>query len=184
MKIYTKTGDHGRTRLLGGRSVAKDHARIEAYGSVDELNAILGLARSEVRDSDFDQLLESLQNELFVVGAELASADSVQHSVADRQVAALEGAIDRYEKGLTPLRQFILPGGTRLSATLHVARTVCRRAERCVVALYDMDGERVSDTVLRYLNRLGDLLFVLARTANALDGVRDVAWRKEEEQGR
>jgi cob(I)alamin adenosyltransferase len=179
MKIYTKAGDGGQTRLLGGRRVGKDHARVEAYGTVDELNAVLGRARTENPEGSIDRLLESIQHDLFAVGAELASTGTVDVPVADCQVAALENVIDREEQHLAPLTQFILPGGTPLSATLHLARTVCRRAERRVVALHELDGEHVSDVLVRYLNRLGDLLFVLARRANAIESVPDVPWRPD-----
>jgi len=182
MKIYTKTGDSGETGLFASARVAKDDPRIEAYGTVDELNAALGWARSEVGCAEadtMDALLAVIQADLFSVGAELATPDPAAHGtnlVTDQQVAALEAAIDHYEEQLQPLRQFILPGGTRAAAALHVARSVCRRAERRVVTLARHDTN-VAPRVIHYLNRLGDLLFVLARTANAADGVADVPWK-------
>jgi cob(I)alamin adenosyltransferase len=180
MKIYTKTGDSGDTGLFGGPRVPKDDLRIEAYGTVDELNAQLGLARSESLPPDVDALLGRLQNELFVVGAELATPQPHPHvpRIEAAHVAALEQAIDQAEAQLPPLREFILPGGTRAAALLHVARAVCRRAERRVVRLSRREGENVSPQVVVYLNRLSDLLFVLARQMNAHSGQGDVAWQK------
>ncbi|HEV3343201.1 MAG TPA: cob(I)yrinic acid a,c-diamide adenosyltransferase, partial [Pirellulales bacterium] len=167
MKIYTKTGDAGETGLFGGPRVFKDDPRVEAYGDVDELNAVLGLVRCEAIESRIDQLLARIQNELFDLGAELASPEPDRvgtKRVATAQVGALESAIDEYEAGLPPLKTFILPGGVRAAALLHLARTVCRRAERRVVAL----GRRepISAEVVIYLNRLSDLLFVLSRAVN------------------
>jgi cob(I)alamin adenosyltransferase len=184
MKIYTKTGDTGETGVFGGPRVAKDHPRIEAYGTVDELNAVLGLARCEKLPPDVDDLLARIQNELFDVGAELATPRPDALGIArvtPEQAAALERAIDHYEAGLTPLKQFILPGGARSAAWLHVARTVCRRAERRLVTLARQTAgtpEAVSPTLVIYLNRLSDLCFVLARSLNAEAKVPDVAWRK------
>lgn len=188
MKIYTKTGDTGETGVFGGPRVPKDHPRIEAYGTVDELNAVLGLARCEKLPGDVDDLLQRLQNELFDVGAELATPQPESKGIpltTAEHVAALEAAIDHYEAGLSPLKQFILPGGTRAAALLHLARTVCRRAERRLVTLAreleqasaDLN-EPISPQLIVYLNRLSDLLFVLARTANAEAKEPDVAWRK------
>ncbi|HEV7223374.1 MAG TPA: cob(I)yrinic acid a,c-diamide adenosyltransferase [Pirellulales bacterium] len=179
MKIYTKTGDRGETGLFGGPRVRKDHLRIEAYGSVDELNAVLGVARSETLPAEIDALLAQIQNSLFDLGAELATPDPVRMGVAAvgaSHVEALERAIDRYEANLTPLKNFILPGGTRAAAQLHVARTVCRRAERRLISL--SAAETISGQLIIYLNRLSDLLFVLAREANRAGGRSDVAWRK------
>jgi cob(I)alamin adenosyltransferase len=180
MKIYTKTGDDGDTGLLGGERVRKDHVRIEAYGAIDELNAFLGVARAEPLPAAVQSVLDRIQQELFVVGTELAAADVSARTplqVGEQHVAALEGDIDRFEATLPPLRNFILPGGAHGSAALHAARTICRRAERRVVALADSSQTPTSPTLLRYLNRLGDLLFVLARIANKDQGLPDVAWR-------
>lgn len=178
MKIYTKTGDRGETGLLGPLRVPKDHPRIEAYGAVDELNAIVGLARSEGPPPRLDRLLGRIQEDLFTAGAQLATSPGTRlggvRPLGRADVGRLERAIDRLTGGLPPLRSFILPGGTLSAALLHVARTVCRRAERAVVTL-DHD-ERVSPTLLVYLNRLSDLLFVLAREANARGGGGDVPW--------
>ncbi|HEV2972314.1 MAG TPA: cob(I)yrinic acid a,c-diamide adenosyltransferase [Pirellulales bacterium] len=181
MKIYTKTGDNGETGLFGGPRVRKDSPRIEAYGTVDELNALIGLARSESLPGKIDELLARIQSELFDVGAELATPDPKRHGtslVGPAHVAALESAIDRIEALLKPLKQFILPGGTRAAAALHVARTVCRRAERGVVTLSRAPDETISPDLIVYLNRLSDLLFVLARAANAAAGQVDVPWEK------
>jgi cob(I)alamin adenosyltransferase len=179
MKIYTKTGDSGETGLFGGPRVRKDAPRIEAYGAVDELNAVLGLARAEPLPDDIDVLLTLVQNELFDLGAELATPDpqamGVQ-GVGPSQIARLEAAIDRYEAMLPALKQFILPGGVRGAAALHVARTVCRRAERRVITL--ASAERISPQPLIYLNRLSDVLFVLARAVNRAAGRADVPWQK------
>ena len=179
MKIYTKTGDAGETGLFGGPRVRKDAPRIAAYGEVDELNAVLGLARSTQPPGEIDQLLQRLQNHLFDLGAELATPDPTQHGtnlLGQSEIQVLEEAIDEMEGKLPPLTQFILPGGAPLAAHLHVARCVCRRAERSIVALSQI--ENVSATALTFVNRLSDLLFVLARFANQLSGTPDVAWEK------
>lgn len=181
MKIYTKTGDCGETSLVGGGRVAKAHRRVAAYGDVDELNAALGLVRAaEPRDLEAE-LLTSVQRDLLAIGSMLASPepDLVSKSpekavVTGTKVAALEEAIDRLEAGLPQLSAFILPGGTNKAALLHWARVVCRRAERCVVNL--SASERVPAVVLAYLNRLSDLLFVLARLANKQADVPDREW--------
>jgi cob(I)alamin adenosyltransferase len=181
MKIYTKTGDRGDTGLFGGPRVAKDAPRIEAYGAVDELNSALGVARSQKLPPEIDSLVARIQNDLFSVGAELATPSAggrpTPH-VADSDIAALEQAIDGYQGQLEPLRQFILPGGCAAAAQLHLARTVCRRAERRLVTLMRQPDEHVASEPLIYLNRLSDLLFVLARIANKTAGVSDVPWQK------
>lgn len=179
MKIYTKTGDDGTTGLFGGPRLRKDAPRIEAYGTVDELNAVLGLARAEQPPLEIDNLLAEIQHELFGLGAELATPQAAAKGVptiTQQHVAALEAAIDWHDGPLPPLKQFILPGGTRAAALLHVARTVCRRAERCAVTLAADANEPISQQTIIYLNRLSDLLFVLARAANAAAGVPDVPW--------
>jgi cob(I)alamin adenosyltransferase len=179
VKIYTKTGDDGTTGLFGGPRVSKDAPRIEAYGAVDELNAVVGLARTEPMSAQLDVLLARVQNELFDLGAELATPDPVAKGTAllgGSQIATLEAAIDLYEEQLEPLRQFILPGGCPAAALLHLARTVCRRAERRIITL--AATEAVRNELVVYVNRLSDLLFVLARAANHLAGERDVPWRK------
>ena len=178
MKIYTRTGDDGTTGLLGKVRVPKHDARVEAYGSVDELNAVLGVAHAQDVAELFGELLPRLHASLFEIGAELATTDEKMSEklarVGDAEIAALEREIDRLEDELTPLTRFVLPGGTPLAAALHHARTVCRRAERRVTAL--AARENVSPAIVRWLNRLADLLFVMARVANARAGVPDRAW--------
>jgi cob(I)alamin adenosyltransferase len=179
MKIYTKTGDAGTTGLFGGARLSKSHGRVHAYGEVDELNAVLGVARAAVQDAATAALLEHIQSELFDVGAELATTPERADKgslprVTGEEVQRLEHAIDEREAVLPPLANFVLPGGSAAAAHLHVARTVCRRAERAVVNL--AQGEAVRSEVLVYLNRLSDLLFVLARDANRMAGVDDVPW--------
>lgn len=183
MKIYTRRGDAGTTGLLGGGRVSKVHPRVEAYGTVDELNAVLGWAAVEVSQDDIRERLEPLQHDLFAIGADLAvGTDGGTRpqvpGVPEARVAEMEGWIDTVDEEVPPLRAFILPGGSRGAAALHVARTVCRRAERSVVALAEADD--VDALVLRYLNRLSDLLFALARLENHRSGATDVAWRKPE----
>jgi cob(I)alamin adenosyltransferase len=181
MKIYTRTGDHGETGLFGGPRVAKDTVRIESYGAVDELNCALGLARAEGLPEPIDRLLERVQNELFEVGAELATLDPAGHgtrTITAEHVGVLEAEIDRHQAGLPALTQFVLPGGTRAAAQLHLARAVGRRAERRLVTLLRHGPEEVSPELLAYLNRLGDLLFVLARAANQASGQTEAVWRQ------
>jgi len=182
-KIYTKTGDTGETGLLGGDRVPKDHLRVEAYGQVDELNAMIGLALALEPQPYCRDLLERVQRELFHIGAELAMIDPIKTGKALRrppiglqQVAVLEEAIDRHEAELPPLKQFILPGGVPKAAALHLARTVCRRAERAVVRLHREHAAGETSSVVPYLNRLSDLLFVLARVANRTAGAPDITW--------
>jgi cob(I)alamin adenosyltransferase len=181
MKLYTKTGDDGSTGLFGGPRVSKSHPRIETYGTVDELNSVRGVVRAEGVDSQLDELLRSVQNHLFSLGAELATPNPSAHGtnlVGAPQIAMLEAAIDRFEAEVEPLQQFILPGGSKSAAQLHVARTVCRRAERQLVALATASAESISTDLIIYLNRLSDLLFVAARHSNKLAGVADVPWQK------
>ncbi len=180
MKIYTKTGDQGQTGLFGGPRVAKDSPRIEAYGTVDELNAVLGVARASGMPDAFDTPLARVQNQLFDLGAELAAPDPVKIALAgvtDECIALLEQEIDTWEATLPPLRQFILPGGTPAAAQLHVARTVCRRAERRVITLAAIETEHVAPRTIIYLNRLSDWLFVLARAVNQSSGISDTTWQ-------
>lgn len=172
MKIYTRTGDSGETSLLGGTRVGKNDPRIEAYGTIDELSSFLGVARAAWSASPIDGELAQIQNDLFDVGARLSAVDASRFGGVDAsRIGELEAAIDAMERDLKPLTNFILPGGSAAAAHLHVARTVCRRAERLVVAL-GTDQE----TTIRYLNRLSDYLFVAARFANAKQGVDDVPW--------
>jgi len=176
MKIYTKTGDAGETGLFGGPRVRKDHARIEAFGTVDELNSHLGLIRTFPHAAPFDDLLRRIQGELFDLGAELATPGDTAERIGIEHVVAIEAAIDLHESQLEPLKCFVLPTGTPLAATLHVARTVCRRAERRVVALAAQLDMMIPSNAIEYLNRLGDLLFVLARIANKREHVADDPW--------
>ena len=176
MKIYTRAGDQGQTSLFGGARVAKNDARIEAYGTVDELSSHLGVARASSIPADVDRMLDQVQRDLFDVGAHLASPGTSRFAGVDvTRITELESAIDAMERELAPLKNFILPGGTLAAAQLHVGRTVCRRAERLVVAL----GAETPATLstIAYLNRLSDYLFVAARFANARAGVPDVEWR-------
>lgn len=175
--IYTRTGDAGTTALIGGVRVEKNHPRLEAYGTVDELNSHLGLLISEVEDVLPTSVgtLRCVQDQLFVLGAALASPNG-ERTVGDDAVADLEGAIDILDGDLTPLQSFILPAGCHAACQAHVARTVCRRAERHATALAD-EVENVSGNVLRYLNRLSDYLFVLARALNAAEGIPETPWQ-------
>ncbi|HRX19266.1 MAG TPA: cob(I)yrinic acid a,c-diamide adenosyltransferase [Gemmatimonadales bacterium] len=181
IKIYTRTGDAGGTGLFGGGRVAKDHPRVAAYGDVDELNSCLGVVRATEPVAFFDDLLETIQRDLFAIGGHLATPDpeKVREALARAElsparVTEFEHAMDAADTELPPLKAFVLPGGTPKAAALHVARTVCRRAERSVVAL--AGSEEVPELFLVYLNRLSDLLFTLARLANHRAGVGDVVW--------
>ena len=179
MKIYTRAGDAGDTALFDGTRVRKSDPRIEAYGHVDELNAMLGLARTGCADPVLAELLVHLQHDLFALGARLADPNARiagrvrKAALGADDVRRLEGWIDQAEAELAPLRRFILPGGAPSGAALHVARTICRRAERHIVSLGD---GAVHPDLLAYVNRLSDLLFVLARLANARAGVPEVEW--------
>lgn len=184
MKIYTRTGDRGDTALFGGGRVPKSHPRVNAYGTVDELNAHLGRAVALVEDPEVRGLLEQVQHDLFALGAILASPPDdtgVRNPhvppLPSHRIQEMEDWIDRADEELPPLRSFILPGGTLGAAELHVGRTVCRRAERHVVDLGGTEPEL--EGLLRYLNRLSDLLFTLARLENHRAGTPDVAWQKE-----
>ena len=180
MKIYTRTGDTGDTALFGGGRVSKSHPRVEAYGDVDELNAAIGLARAIEMMPRIDEVLVPLQRDLFSIGALLATPDREKMkkhlekaNIDERRISELERAIDEGDHELEPLKSFIIPGGTPKAAALHVARTVCRRAERRVIAL---EQEEIPAIVVVYLNRLSDLLFTLARVANRRAGAGEVTW--------
>ena len=180
MKIYTRTGDAGGTALYGGTRVSKHDPRVAAYGDIDELNACLGVVRSHSElPGDVSELLEQVQKDLFAIGARLAdpaeriASRVTKAAVTGGDVQRLEEAIDRFEAGLPPLRRFILPGGNRAGAQLHLARTVCRRAERSIVSLGVEDIDR---ELLAYVNRLSDLLFVAARSVNHRAGQPEVEW--------
>jgi cob(I)alamin adenosyltransferase len=179
MKIYTGAGDEGMTALLGGGMAPKDDPRIAAYGAIDELNASLGVCRAAGLTAEIDAVVAQLQHEMFALGAELASPDAAPRGVDLLGAAAierLERTIDQFDATLPPLRAFILPGGSPAAAALHFARCVCRRAEREIVAL--SHASAVRPPALVYVNRVGDLLFVLARCANAAAGISDVPWQK------
>ncbi len=186
MRIYTRTGDQGETGLFGGQRVAKNHPRVSAYGEVDETNACLGLCVAHCQDAEMRGTLEFLQAELFVLGADLATPSEEGERVGRRSVqrvtegmsSALEAMIDKYTDECGPLTSFILPGGTVLAAHLHLARTVCRRAERAVIST--AGKETVNPDVIVYLNRLSDLLFTLARAANQREGHRETPWLPEQ----
>jgi cob(I)alamin adenosyltransferase len=180
-RVYTRTGDAGETGLAGGQRVAKDSARIEAYGAVDELNSFLGAARVTAQDLDlkeFCAILLRVQHELFNLGSILATLPEDVHPrqarITAEEIARLEAEMDRMNEGLPPLRSFVLPGGSRLNAELHVCRTVCRRAERRLVTLAHM--EKVPPEAVRYLNRLSDALFVWSRWASAQSGAAETLW--------
>lgn len=177
MKIYTRTGDHGETSLFGGTRVAKNDARIEAYGTVDELSSFLGVAQAAEPPHEVSAQIETTQRDLFEIGAHLASPGTSRFAGVDPQrITELEQSIDAMERELAPLTNFILPGGTLAAAHLHVARTVCRRAERLVVALHD--EAPATQSTIAFLNRLSDWLFVAARFANARAGHPDVPWNR------
>ncbi len=187
MKLYTKTGDDGSTGLYGGGRVQKDHPRIEAYGTVDELNSWLGMCASECAvdhpvEARMYAMLIHLQSRLFDLGADLATpTDSTTQvrvpRIGDRHIAESEAFIDEIDGGNEEIRVFILPGGTMLATHLHVTRTVCRRAERLLVSLNE--NEPIGNAPIQYLNRLGDLFFAMARRANLARGVADIPWKKD-----
>lgn len=176
MKIYTKTGDDGTTGLQSGKRVSKADQRIMAYGAIDEVNSCLGIILSHKLDSDIRELLTRIQNELFVAGSDLSNPDlaNLKNRITETMVKNLEENIDKFEKELEPLVNFILPGGHKNASYLHLARTVCRRAETQVVAL--AENEQINTSCLKYLNRLSDLLFVLARAVNKRNGTADITW--------
>ena len=182
MKIYTKTGDKGETGLFGGERVSKNSLRIEAYGTIDELNAFIGLAVIEVSDKSVKDLLQKIQNWLFSIGADLATPDNEKTKklnvfrTTEEYYLYIEKEIDNYEKKLEELRNFILPGGTKGAALLHICRTITRRAERMVVALNST--VKIGNNIIIFLNRLSDLFFVLARFDNAVTGTPDIEWKQ------
>jgi cob(I)alamin adenosyltransferase len=185
-RIYTRTGDAGRTRLATGEPLSKSHPRVEAYGAVDEANATIGLARLHAAgDPELDAVLMRIQNDLFDLGADLATPERgrvlewTPLRIIAGQVERLEQEIDRFNAALAPLTSFVLPAGSALAAHLHLARTVCRRAERAAVALAALPEEPVNPEAVKYLNRLSDLLFVAARRAND-QGRADVLWKPGE----
>ncbi len=177
MKIYTKTGDDGTTGLFGGNRVSKDNTRIEAYGTVDELNSNIGYLKSTFRNAEFDAFLENIQSKLFTIGSQLATPDKSKLSVKpinNEDINRIEEEIDSLNTQIEPLRNFILPGGCASSAYCQIVRTVCRRAERRVVTLHQQT--EVDYEIMHFLNRLSDYFFVLARVLNKQEGRDDVAW--------
>jgi len=182
MKIYTKTGDKGETSLFGGQRVWKDNTRISAYGTIDELNSVLGIAVNDISNKELLEVLNSIQNELFTLGSDLASPLEKENKkftiprVDLKFVERLEKLIDFFDEKLPPLKNFIIPGGTRGAALLHLARTICRRAEREVITL--SKTELINEEIKVYLNRLSDLLFVLARYENFSSNHPDIEWKK------
>jgi cob(I)alamin adenosyltransferase len=180
MKIYTKKGDSGNTSLFGGQRVSKSSKRIDSYGTVDELNSILGMATSFGLSEKGAELLETVQQQLFVLGADLATPQTKKvriNRIEESEVEYLENAIDKMEETLEPLKNFILPGGAQAGATLHFARTVCRRAERITVEC--RHEEEISEVAIMYINRLSDFLFVLARYENSQAGTEEKTWIPE-----
>lgn len=178
MKIYTKTGDDGTTGLIGNKRVKKSNPRIASYGMVDELNASIGMILSSKIGKDIHDLLTKIQNDLFVVGADLANPDLINKSnrVTTEMITYLEKEIDRLEEKLSPITYFILPGGDLIASQVHLARAICRRAETNMVSLSEID--EVNNLCLIYMNRLSDLLFVVARTINKRKKISDIAWKK------
>ncbi|AFH48505.1 Cob(I)alamin adenosyltransferase [Ignavibacterium album JCM 16511] len=180
MKIYTKTGDKGETSLFGGERVKKSNQRINAYGTIDELNSFIGLALTEVKSNEIRDLLIDLQNKLFVVGSDLATPDTEKNKklnitrTEENFIKKAESDIDNFTEKLDELRNFILPGGSKGSAMLHVCRTICRRAEREVVALKEL--EKVNENIIIFLNRISDLFFVLSRYENKVSNQPDTVW--------
>lgn len=176
MKIYTKTGDEGKTSLFQGPRVLKNHELIQAYGTVDELNATIGIIRAFTPVQEIDQALQHLQNILFDLGADLATPypEVAKDRFSQKHILALENQIDAWEEKLAPLKNFILPGGCKVSAHLHYARTVCRRAERNCIGL--LEKQAINPHSFAYLNRLSDWLFVLARYANKVEQIEDTPW--------
>jgi cob(I)alamin adenosyltransferase len=177
MSIYTRYGDKGETVTLGGKTVSKDHERVEAYGEVDELNALLGVCISFMDSGKTKSSLSNIQKDLFVIGSELAAAgkEKPRKKIVLQNVDDLEAEIDRIESSLTPLHHFILPGGSKTASMLHLGRTVCRRAERSVVSL--SRKEKINPQIITYLNRLSDLLFILARATNRKKRVEEIIWK-------
>lgn len=180
MKIYTKTGDKGETSLFGGQRVPKDNLRIEAYGTVDELNAYLGQAIASSKSEEIKKNLCKIQNELFTVGSDLATPDNKKIKkeiprVNQEMIHKLENLIDKFDSKLPELRNFILPGGSMGASNLHIARTICRKIERRIVTL--SKEENIGEYILQYLNRLSDLLFILARYENLVSETPDVIWQ-------
>lgn len=186
MKIYTKGGDKGETGLFGGERVSKNSPRIEAYGTIDELNSFIGLAVTEVKSEDLKNLLLVVQNQLFTLGSDLATPLNEKNKkydiprVTEKFFEEIEKQIDKFDALLEPLQNFILPGGTKSASLLNICRTVCRKAERRVVALHA--SEQTGVNIIIFLNRLSDLFFVLARYENMISGIPDTIWKPDKPQ--
>ena len=181
LKIYTKTGDAGKTSLLGGTKVPKNHIRIESYGNTDELNSFLGLLNDQIRDKETSLFLRQIQDRLFTIGSMLAMETKKKSAIAipilhEEDVSQLEKKIDDMDKELSPMKSFVLPGGHTLVSTAHICRTVCRRAERSVVNL-QINGEFVDPVIIKYLNRLSDYLFILARWLAKKNKAEEILWQ-------
>ena len=177
MKIYTKTGDDGTTGVQGGKRISKSNLRIKAYGMIDELNATIGLVISKKFDDDIENLLRDIQNDLFVAGSDLSNPDltNMKNRITKEMVTNVEKTIDRLENELPPITNFILPGGHEVSSLIHISRTIARRAETIVISLNEK--EKINDECIKFLNRLSDLLFVIARTVNKKNGFNDIIWK-------
>jgi len=186
MKIYTKTGDKGETGLFGGTRISKNSPRIEAYGTIDELNSYIGLAITELHDSSVKSLLNKIQNQLFIVGSDLAAPKSTEDQkknivrIPSEFYEEIEKSIDFYEEKLDKLTNFIIPGGSKSAAILHICRTIARRAERRVVALNSL--EQINQNIVIFLNRISDLFFVLSRFENKVSNHPDVIWESQKSQ--
>ncbi len=180
MKIYTRTGDDGSTSLFAGGRVGKDDVRVEAYGTVDELNSVLGIVRAVSKNDEISEIVKEIQNLLFTLGADLATPLESENArikrISKEDVENIERLIDKIDEKLEPLRSFILPGGTLVASFLHLARAVCRRAERRIV--YLSKKEKINSQIIPFINRLSDLLFMLARYANKIEKVDDIKWIK------
>lgn len=183
IKIYTKTGDNGTTGLFGGKRVSKNHIRIEAYGTIDELNSNIGFVRTFSPSEKTDIILNTIQNDLFVIGADLATPNKLEiknstfHMISSKEIEFLEICIDEFETQLPQLKNFILPGGSKCGAFLHISRTVARRVERLIVTLKEND-DTINSLNIVYLNRISDLLFVMARYENYINEVSEYEWIK------
>ena len=183
VRIYTKTGDKGETSLIGGKRVPKDSQRVTAYGTLDELNSALGLTSSFIKDKRVSSIIRKIQTELFNIGAELANPHKLGNNTNDYyrleqyKVKGLENIIDQFDLKLKPINYFLLPGGSKAGSILHLARSISRRAERDLVALSKQ--EKINPNILAYLNRLSDLLFVLARYENSKANIKDIPWKKD-----
>ena len=183
MKIYTRTGDKGTTQLFGGLRVSKHHLRIDAYGTIDELNCFMGLLRDQVTNEEVREDILKIQRELFIIGSLLAAQPGKNNltlpEISESSVKYLENRIDAMDGKLSPLKYFIIPGGHLLVSQAHICRTVCRRAERCITALHESEPGTVSSIILEYLNRLSDYLFILSRYIAQLNGVKEIPWIPE-----